>query len=51
MNLYLVPTLELDIANITVCLGIFYQDLLGCDFLCKHNEALGTATITFPRLD
>ena len=37
--------------NIAVCLGNFYQGLLGCDLLCGYNEALGTATITLPRLD
>ena len=49
MTLLLVPTLELDVANITVCSGDSYQDWLGCDLLCGQNEALGMATITFPR--
>ena len=33
MTLLLVPTLELDVVNIAVCLGYFYQGLLGCDLL------------------
>ena len=40
MTLLLAPTLELDVANVAVCLGDFYQGLLGCDLLCGHNEAL-----------
>ena len=51
MNLLLAPTLELDVANVAICLGNFYQGLLRCDLLCGHNEALGTATITLPGLD
>ena len=51
MTLLLAMTLELDISNITFCLGNFYQGLLGCDLLCRHNEALGMVTITLPRLD
>ena len=51
ITLLLVPTLKLDVANIAICLGNFYQGLLGCDLLCRHNEALGTATITLPRPD
>ena len=34
MTLLLVPTLELDVANITICLDNFYQGLLGYDLLC-----------------
>ena len=49
MTLLLAPTL--DVVNVAVCLGDFYQGLLGCDLLCGHNEALGAATITLPRLD
>ena len=49
--LLLAPTLELDVANVAICLGDFYQGVLGCDLLCGHNEALGTANITLPRLD
>ena len=50
MTLLLAPTLELDIANVSVCSGGFYQGLLGCDLMCGHNEALSTATITLPEL-
>ena len=46
MTLLLVLTLELDVVNVTVCLGDFYQGLLGYDLLCGHNEALSVATIT-----
>ena len=51
MTLLLAPTLEMDVANIAVCLGDFYQGLLSCDLLCGHNEALGAATINLPVLD
>ena len=51
ITLLLAPTLELDVVNIAVCLGNFYQGLLGCDLLCMHNEALSTATITLPGPD
>ena len=51
MALLLAPTLELDVANIAICLGSFYQGLLGCELLCRHNEALSGATITLPGLD
>ena len=51
MTLLLAPTLELDVANVAVSLGVFYQGLLGCDLLYRHNEALGAATITLPGLD
>ena len=51
MTLLLAPTLEIDVSNVAVCLGNFYQGLLGCDLLCGHNEALGTATISLPRPD
>ena len=47
--LLLAPTLELDVANVAVCLGDFYQGLLGYDLLCGHNEVLGASTITLPR--
>ena len=46
MTLLLVPTLEIDLTNVAVCLGDFCQGLLGCDLLCGHNEALGATTIT-----
>ena len=51
MTFLLAPTLELDVANVTVCLGGFYQGLLGCDLLGGQNEALSMATITLLRLD
>ena len=51
MSLLLAPTLEVDMANIAICLGDFYQGLLGCDLLCRYNEVLGAATITLPGLD
>ena len=49
MTLLLAPTLDIDVANVALCLGNFYQGLLGCNLLCGYNEALGAATITFPR--
>ena len=48
MTLLLAPTLEIDVSNVAVCSGNFYQGLLGCDLLCGHNEALGAATISLP---
>ena len=51
MALLLAPTLELDVANIAICLGNFCQGLLGCDLIFRHSEALSAATITLPRLD
>ena len=51
MTLLLAPTLEIDVANVAVCSGNFYQGLLRCDLLCGHTEALGAATITLPGLD
>ena len=51
ITLLLVPTLEIDMANVAVCSGNFYQGLLGCNLLCGPSEALSTATITLPRLD
>ena len=51
ITLLLVPTLELDLPNIAVCSGNFYQGLLGCDLLCRHNEALSVATINLLGLD
>ena len=51
MTLLLAPTLEVDVSNVAVCLGDFYQGLLGCDLLCWHNEALGATTISLPRPD
>ena len=51
MTLLLAPTLEIDVANVAVCSGNFYQGLLGCDLLCRHNKVLGAATISLPGLD
>ena len=51
MTLLLASILVLDVANIAVCLGDFYQGLLGCNLLCGHRKALGVATITLPRSD
>ena len=51
MTLLLVPTLEIDVANVAIFLGYFYQGLLGCNLLCRHNEALGATSITLPVLD
>ena len=51
MTLSLAPTLELDVANIAIHSGNLYQGLLRCDLLCGHNEALGAATISLPRLN
>ena len=51
MTLLLVPILEIDVANFALCLGNFYQWLLGCDLICRYNKVLGTATITLPRPD
>ena len=51
MSFLLTPTLEVDVANIAVCLGNFYQNLLRCNALCGHNEALGPATIGLPGMD
>ena len=39
MTLLLAPTLEIDMANVVICLGNFYQGLLGCDLLFGYNEA------------
>ena len=51
MTLLLAPTLEIDVANIAICLGDFNQGLLSCDLLCGHNEVLSATTITLPWLD
>ena len=49
MTFFLVSTLELDLADVAICLGNFYQVLMGCNLLCGHNEVLGKVTITLPR--
>ena len=51
MTLLPAPILELDVTNVSICLGDFYQDLLGCDLLYGHNKVLSAATITLPRPD
>ena len=51
MTLLLAPTLEIDVSNVAICSGNFYQGLLGCDLLCGHNKALGAATISLPGPD
>ena len=51
MTLLLAPTLEIDVSNVTVCSGNFYQGLLKCDLVCGHNKALGAATISLPGPD
>ena len=51
LTLLLVPTLELDMSKIAVCLGNFYQGLLVCNLLCGYNEVFGAANITSPRLE
>ena len=51
MALLQAPTFEIDVKNIAICSGDFYQGLLGCDLLCGHKEALGAAIITLPRPD
>ena len=51
MTPLLAPTLEIDMANITIFSCNFYQGLLGCDLLWGNNEVLGAATITLPGLD
>ena len=51
MSFLQAPTLEVDVANVAVWLGNFYQNLLGCNVLCGHNEALGPATIGLPGMD
>ena len=51
MTLLLAPTLEIDMANVAICSGNFYQGLLRQDLLYGHNEALGAATIKLPGLD
>ena len=51
MTLLLAPTLEINVSNVAVCSGNFYQGLLGCNLLCGHNKALGAATISLPGPD
>ena len=51
MTLQLAPTLEVNVSNVAVCSGDFYQGLLGYDLLCGHVKALGAATISLPGPD
>ena len=51
MTLLLAPTLEIDMANVAICSGNYYQGLLKYDLLCEHNEAFSGATIILPGLD
>ena len=51
MTLLLVPTLETDVSNITICSGNSYQGLLRCDLLCGYNKALSAVTISLPGPD
>ena len=46
MTLQLSPTLEVDVANVAVSTGAFYQALLGCDLLEGKPGVLGPATIS-----
>ncbi len=41
----LAPTLEVDVAGVTVSAGDFYQALLGCDLLNGKRGILGSATV------
>ena len=52
MTLFLAPTLEIVVANVAIYSGDFYQGLLRCDLLCRHNEeALSATTISLLGLD
>ncbi len=42
------PTLEIDLADIVVSEGEFYQCLLGMDILAGKPGVLGPASITVP---
>ena len=45
MTLQLSPTLEVDVTDVTVSSGDFYQALLGCDLLKGKPGILGPATL------
>ena len=45
MTIQLTPTLEVDVNNVTVSSGDFYQGLLGCDLLKGKPGILGAATV------
>ena len=51
ITLLLVPTLKIDVAIVAISSSNFYQGLLGCDLLCRHNEELSATTISLPRPD
>ena len=51
ITLLLGPMLELDMSSVAIFLGDFYQGLLGCNLLCRHNKVLSVATISLPRPD
>ena len=51
ITVLLMPTLGVDVANVVICLGDLYQGLLGCDVLCRHNEAVSSTTIVLPGPD
>ena len=46
MTMQLSPTLEVDVTNVLVSAGEFYQALLGCDLLQGKSGVLGPAIIT-----
>ena len=50
LSILLALTLEVEIANVAVCLVDFYLVLIGCDVVYRHNKALGLATIILPKL-
>lgn len=45
MTLQLTPTLEIDVADVTVSSGTFYQALLGCELMEGKEGILGPALI------
>ena len=40
MYILLMLTLDIEVTNVAVCLGDFYQNLLGCYMVYRHNKAL-----------
>ena len=51
ISMFLAPILEMFMTNVAVCMGDYYQGLLGCNVLCRHNEVVGLATSALPRPD
>jgi hypothetical protein len=47
-TLQLTPTLEMDLGNVVVSEGSFYQCLIGGDVLVGKQGVLGPATISMP---